>query len=322
MNVRLDLSKPRYDQSTFEGRAKHFFITTNPLNVFRSTAALDEAKFIVDSYKAGTEDKSLTEDDIWKAKEVYDSAYHPETGEKIILPGRMSFQVYGNCTITGFMMTFYKSTPATIFWQFMNQSFNSLANYCNRNASAPVSDEQLMKAYFAACGGSVATALGFNKLIASTPALSAGPVGRFVPLIAVAAANMINIPLMRQQESVHGITLTTPDGQTAGNSTAAAKEALYQVIPSRIGMAIPSMGIPPMVMARLDKTATYIKNPWLRAPTTILITGLALTFSTPVCCAFFPQDATIPLERVEPTLRAELEVKFPGVKTFTYNKGL
>lgn len=75
----------------------------------------------MEAYKEGKEDASLTEEDIWKAKSLYDSAFHPQTGEKIFLLGRMSSQVWGNSTITGFMMTFYKSTPAVIFWQFMNQ---------------------------------------------------------------------------------------------------------------------------------------------------------------------------------------------------------
>jgi hypothetical protein len=53
----------------------------------------------------------------------------------VFILGRMSFQVPGNMLITGCMMTFYKSTPAVIFWQVANQSFNSLVNYSNRNAS-------------------------------------------------------------------------------------------------------------------------------------------------------------------------------------------
>jgi tricarboxylate carrier len=196
---RINLDAPRYDQSTFEGRAKHFFITTNPLNVLASDEELDRAKTIVDAYRAGKEDKSWTEDQIWAAKQLYDSAFHPQTGEKLFILGRMSCQVPGNMLITGCMMTFYKSTPAVIFWQTINQTFNAVVNYTNRNATAPVSNEQLGTAYVAATSASVTTALIFNKIVNASPALSGGIIGRLVPLVAVAAANCVNIPLMRQQ---------------------------------------------------------------------------------------------------------------------------
>jgi len=319
---RLDLSKPRYDQSTFEGRAKHFFITTNPMNVLASDEELERAKSIVEAYRAGTEDSKLTADDIWAAKELYDSAYHCQTGEKLFLPGRMSFQVPGNMTITGCMMTFYKSTPAVVFWQFANQSFNAIVNYTNRNASAGVTNEQLGTAYVAATSASVITALGFNKIISSSPALSGGIIGRFVPLLAVAAANFVNIPLMRQQELVKGITVETEDGQFAGLSSNAAMSAIQQVVPSRVGMAAPAMFIPPVIMSKLEKTAAFIKNPWLKAPATVLLTGFCLTFSTPLCCALFPQKAEIKLSELEPALQESCKTKFPGKTVFYFNKGL
>ena len=300
---RLNLDQPRYDQSTFEGRARHFFVTTNPMNVLATDEELEKAKGIVLAYKAGKEDKKLTDEQVWAAKELYDSAYHSQTGEKLFLPGRMSFQVPGNMTITGCMMTFYKSTPSVVFWQVANQSFNAVVNYTNRNASAEVTTEQLGTAYVAATTASVVTALGFNRLIAMSPTLSAGIVGRLVPLVAVAAANCVNIPLMRQQEIKKGITIETKDGKSAGLSGNAAVAAISQVIPSRVGMAAPAMFIPPVVMNSLEKSATYVRNPWLKAPTTVALTGLCLTFSTPLCCALFPQRASIELKELEPALQ-------------------
>lgn len=56
--------------------------------------------------------------------------------------------------------------------------------------------------------------------------------------MAVAAANCVNIPLMRRQEIVQGISIQAEDGTDAGMSSTAAIAAIGQVIPSRIGMVI------------------------------------------------------------------------------------
>ena len=322
MTQRINIDSARYDQSTFEGRAKHFFTITNPLNLLASDAELEEAKAIVENYRAGKEDKTLSEEDLWRAKSLYDSAYHPQSGEKLFLPGRMSFQVPGNMTITGCMMTFYKSTPAGIFWHWTNQTFNAIVNYTNRNASAVVTNEELGQVYVAAVGASVATALSFNKLVASSPTLANGIAGRLVPLVAVAAANCINIPLMRRQEVIKGIYIQDDNGNDVGKSGNAAKAAIMQVIPARVLMASPAMMLIPIVMTRLEKTKTLINNPKLKAPLTVLLTGCCLTFATPLACAIFPQTSGIHVNDLEPELQTSLKTKFPNKEMYYYNKGL
>jgi tricarboxylate carrier len=208
----------------------------------------------------------------------------------------------------------------------MNQSFNSIVNYTNRNASTGVTTEQLGQAYVAATSASVVTAVGLNKLVARSPTLSAGIIGRLVPLVAVAAANCVNIPLMRQRELVEGIDVETADGNKIGKSKNAAVSAVSQVVPSRILMAVPGMFIPPVVMNRLEKSPTFKKNPWLNAPTTVLLTGLCLSFSTPLCCALFPQKSSLSVDSLEPHLQENLRhryAKAPQIPAHVYyNKGL
>ena len=46
MAPRINIDSARYDQSTFEGRAKHFFTITNPSNLLASDAELEKAKAI------------------------------------------------------------------------------------------------------------------------------------------------------------------------------------------------------------------------------------------------------------------------------------
>jgi len=48
---RINLDAPRFDQSTFLGRAKHFFTVTDPRNILRTAKELDDAKELLIQYR-------------------------------------------------------------------------------------------------------------------------------------------------------------------------------------------------------------------------------------------------------------------------------
>uniref|UniRef100_A0A9L0IEW3 Sideroflexin-3 n=1 Tax=Equus asinus TaxID=9793 RepID=A0A9L0IEW3_EQUAS len=209
-------------------------------------------------------------------------------------------------------------TPTVVFWQWVNQSFNAVVNYSNRSGDAPITVRQLGTAYVSATTGAVATALGLKSLTKHLPPL----VSRFVPFAAVAAANCINIPLMRQRELQVGIPVTDEAGQRLGHSVAAAKQGIFQVVVSRICMAIPAMAIPPVIMDTLEKKDFLKRRPWLGAPLQVGLVGFCLVFATPLCCALFPQRSSINVSRLEPELRSQIREQNPRLEVVYYNKGL
>ena len=47
----IDLRKSHYNQSTYFGRARHFFEVTDPRNVLASSAKLEEARDLVTAHR-------------------------------------------------------------------------------------------------------------------------------------------------------------------------------------------------------------------------------------------------------------------------------
>ncbi|XP_043849308.1 sideroflexin-3-like [Dromiciops gliroides] len=274
----INIRDPRWDQNTFVGRAKHFFTVTNPLNLLLSDQELHNARTIVKNYKAGIVPPGLTEDELWKAKTM----------------------------------------ASVVFWQWVNQSFNAIVNYSNRNGNIKATEKQLGVAYIGATTGAVVTALGLKSLTKHLPSL----VGRFIPLTAVCAANCINIPLMREREILMGIPVTDDSGHKLGYSSKAAQKGIFQVVISRIAMAFPALTIPPIIMTVLEKKDFLKRRPWLSGPIQVGLVGFLLLFATPLCCAFFPQRSSMLVKYLEPELRAQIKEQSPNTEIVYFNKGL
>ncbi|XP_051883667.1 sideroflexin-2 isoform X4 [Pristis pectinata] len=317
--TKFNIDAPRWDQSTFMGRLKHFFNITDPRTVVLSNASLDKAKDLVDRCRAGTLPPGTTREQLLYAKKLYDSAFHPDSGERMNLIGRMSFQVPGGMAITGFMLQFYRTVPAVVFWQWVNQSFNALVNYTNRNAASPISATQIGVAYLTATSTALATAVGLNLYTKKAPPLLA----RWVPFVAVAAANCVNIPMMRQQEIISGIAVTDENENKLGESRIAAVKGITQVVISRVTMAAPGMIILPILMEKLEKYPFMQRIKFLHAPLQVMLVGCFLIFMVPAACSLFPQRCCMATSKLEPELRDSITTKYGDkVKYVYFNKGL
>jgi tricarboxylate carrier len=293
---RIDVDNPRWSQATFIGRLKHFASITDFRNAVVSEAKLQEARNLVQQYREGREPAGTTDEQVWRAKKLYESAFHPDSGELQNVFGRMSFQVPGGMVITAGMLQFYRTNSAVILWQWINQSFNALVNYTNRNAASTITTKQMAVAYVSATSCALITALGFKSFMSTR----APPVvQRFVPFVAVAAANMVNIPLSRQAELADGVVLFDSDNNPVTESRYAAVKGISQVVFSRIAMAGPGMLTMPLIMEQLEKKAWFMKFSKFHIVFQTFMVGGFLVIMVPVACAMFPQRSSLSMARLQ-----------------------
>lgn len=322
------LSENEFDQSTYWGRVRQFVKQTNPLNLLVTSTQLKEAQDNIEYFKNnGKIPPNSTDASMWKARNIIAATIHPDTKEKILLPFRLSAFVPMNILIIAGMIG-ARTTASTVFWQGINQTYNVCVNHSNRNASNPVTNSELLTNYLAAVVSSVGTAVGLNEAVKRST-LSAVAKERLlmtIPMIAVIAANICNIGLMRRAEMTLGINIKDEDGEIIGKSAIAGKYAVASTILSRVVLVIPGMLGPPIIMNTLEKNKS-IKNLFTRSPliknvANISIIALMIQLSLPLAIGLFPQYSTLPLTSLEPEFHNhKLKDGRPG-KFAEYNKGL
>ncbi|KAI0887117.1 Tricarboxylate/iron carrier [Annulohypoxylon maeteangense] len=307
----------QYDLSTYWGRVKQTATITDPRTLFAGQHGLDHAKKLLVAYKQG-EIRDMTPE-LWKAKKIVDSTLHPDTGEPVLLPFRMSCFCLSNLVVTVGMLTPGLQTTGTVLWQITNQSLNVAINYANANKSTPLSYSKIAQSYFLAVGASCSVALGLNAIVPRLKRVSPAAklvLGRLVPFAAVASAGVLNVFLMRGEEMRTGIDVfpvlseadkarLAKEGKaesevpSLGKSRKAATLAVGETALSRVFNCTPIMVVPPLLLVRLQRTEWLKRNPRYTMPINVgLILGMSY-LALPFALAAFPQRQRIGADRLE-----------------------
>ena len=217
----------RYDQRTYQGRLWHFLDIIDPRMLLVGDQQLQHAQSLIRQFReTGILPSGASDAQLWQAKKVQDALIHPDTGETIFLPLRMSaFVPVGIIFVLG-MLRPNPSLRSALLWQWANQSSNAVINYANRNATADDADSKaairtMLESYCVAVAGSCGILAAATRALNSNrakllPTRVRSGASLFVPLLSVCSANSFSLCVIRRRELSSGITLTTADEQHVG----------------------------------------------------------------------------------------------------------
>uniref|UniRef100_A0A7S3CLF2 Sideroflexin n=1 Tax=Strombidium rassoulzadegani TaxID=1082188 RepID=A0A7S3CLF2_9SPIT len=261
------------------------------------------------------------------AETVVSTAIHPDTGHLIPWPMRLSSFIIMNLPISFGMVVAAPTTFNTIFWQWVNQSYNAALNYGNRNASSSYTSQDILKSYSYACASSITVALGLRKMLESrTKNMRGAKVFVFNTVstfFACSTAGFLNAYCMRQTELEKGIDLVNPSdpAQVIGKSQRAAKKAVMDTAISRYILCLP-LFLPSFVMFQMEKKGVLPLRFWPLTLVQMSLFFIELYIAVPFAIAIYPQVGTIKSEKVEKEFREWRDSSGQPLSEFQYNKGL
>uniref|UniRef100_A0A3P8US78 Sidoreflexin n=1 Tax=Cynoglossus semilaevis TaxID=244447 RepID=A0A3P8US78_CYNSE len=307
-------------EGSFLGRLRHFVDIIDPSTLFVSETRLKESVKLLDDYKRGILPTGVSDLQLWEAQKIKQAIIHPDTGEKIFMPFRMSGYVpFGTPIVIGLLLP-NQTVVSTIIWQWLNQSHNACVNYANRNATKPTPTSRFIQGYVGAVTSAVSIAVGLNMLIQKANSLSPTTrmiIQRLVPFPAVASANICNVALMRHNELSEGIDVLDQNGNVVGSSRIAAKHAIMETAFTRVVLPMPIFVLPPIIMSYLERLRFLQRNRRFLLPIHSLVCLVTFGLSLPVAISLFPQMSQIEVSRLEPEIAMATDCE-----VVTYNKGL
>ncbi|CAN3355292.1 sideroflexin Fsf1p [Diutina catenulata] len=319
----VPLPQSRYDLTSYWGRVKHCAEISDPSMLLNTDADVQHAKQVIWDYRNGVTAQASPE--FWRSKRVLDSTLHPDTGEKVVLPFRMSSCVLSNLVVTAGMLTPGLGTAGTLFWQIANQSLNVAINTANANKSHPLTPSQIAVNYAMAVTASCGVALGLNNVV---PKLKLAPntklvMSRLVPFAAVVSAGIVNVFLMRSEEIRKGISVFDADGRDLGNSKTAAWYAVGETAASRVINATPIMVVPPLILVRMQKAGMFRgKHKAVELLTNIALIATTSFVALPFALAVFPQRETLAVSQLEPQFQGLKDKEGKPITRVEFNRGI
>ncbi|RHY96842.1 hypothetical protein DYB37_003398 [Aphanomyces astaci] len=272
---------------------------------------------LIDNFKTGTLAPGQVPDaDLWKARRVVETVFHPQTGEKLPVLFRMPAFVPVNIPICSGMIL---APPTVLFCStlcFGNGSIKATTLDSTTPTATPVVSTTpppspvrlvmpiiiprpnhaiLAEAYASAVAISCATSVGLGKAVERASFLAPtvrSVLSKTVPFVAVAAAGAGNAVFMRLSELTDGIDILDDEGVPRGRSQEAGKQSLTQVALTRVALPVPR------------------------------IVTLCIWGAFPAAIALFPQYGSIPASQVEPQFQHLKNSKGQPITEFTYNKGI
>jgi len=314
------------------GRLSKMLLACDPTLLFKSGAEVQRCKDLVEDWtnQMNNLPEGMTETEmsrkLWEAQRVAGAALHPDTGDTIPLPFRMSGYVPFNGPICVAMVA-SQSTSALLFWSWVNQSQNALVNYYNRNASSEMTNETLMKSYAAAVGSALTVAFGLATFIQKRYSPEqAKNLMRWVSFPSAVVASSLNCYIVRSPEIDTGIPLVDRDGDEilpGETSKIAAERGVNSTTFSRALLQAPVYFFPPLLMSSIPIIKNVVeRNPALRVPMTTYLLLCCFGLGLPASVAIFPQMGEIKVSEAEEKYQKISDKSGKGYEVLFYNKGL
>ncbi|XP_024139147.1 sideroflexin-5b isoform X2 [Oryzias melastigma] len=340
----------RVFNNTFLGRLRHFIDVIDPSTLFVSEKRLKECIKLLDDYKHGTLPPGVSDLQLWEAQKIKQAIIHPDTGEKIFMPFRMSGTTSDEDLCAVCSSWFIQPPCFSLTLMF---SLGRLCTVWNTNCHWPPSPKpdrgvyhymavaepesqrlcelrqpQRNQASFNfqvspwLCGGSDQCCLHRSGTECADSAgqqaesCDQNDRAEICPLPRP-SANICNVGLMRHNELSEGVDVLDDKGNVVGSSKIAARHAIMETAFTRVVLPMPIFVLPPIIMSYFERLRFLQSNRRLLLPIHSAVCLLTFAVSLPVAISLFPQMSQIEVSRLEPEIAMATECK-----VVTYNKGL